>query len=420
MELLTKIHDNFGERARRATGTASLVSTRQFFGLDRDSFAVELAKVTLMLAKRIALAETHESWFAENNELPFEFENALPLDNLDTNIRCDDALFSEWPAVDAIIGNPPFQSKNKMQQEFGPAYVNRVRTRYPGVSGLADYCVYWFRRTHDELEPGGRAGLVGTNTIRQNSSREGGLDYIVQNGGTITEAISTQVWSGDAVVHVSIVDWIKGEQAGDKRLFRQVGDNLDSPWEVDEVERIGAVLSGRFDVTAAEPLRTNSESDTCDQGQTHGHKGFVLSPAQRAEMLKEDPNSAKVLRPYMIADDFLSTNPPAPKRFVIDFTPRTILEAKAFTPVIERVERMVLPDRKAAAEEEAARNKEALDDNPKARVNWHHKNFLRKWWLHSYPRAALGETSRHAALHRMQPDDQAAHIRFCEQCHQPE
>ena len=50
---------------------------------------------------------------------------------------------------------------------------------------------------------------------------------------------------------------------------------------------------------------------------------------------------------------------------------------------------MVLPDRKAAAEEEAARNKEALDDNPKARVNWHHKNFLRKWWLHSYPRAAL-------------------------------
>jgi hypothetical protein len=36
------------------------------------------------------------------------------------------------------------------------------------------------------------------------------------------------VWSGDAVVHVSIVDWIKGEQPGVKKLFRQLEDNLDS------------------------------------------------------------------------------------------------------------------------------------------------------------------------------------------------
>ena len=50
--------------------------------------------------------------------------------------------------------------------------------------------VHWFRRAHDELKLGQRAGLVGTNTIRQNESREGGLDYIVDHGGTITEAVS--------------------------------------------------------------------------------------------------------------------------------------------------------------------------------------------------------------------------------------
>jgi hypothetical protein len=42
------------------------------------------------------------------------------------------------------------------------------------------------------LKPGQRAGLVGTNTIRQNESREASLDYIVNHGGVITEAISTQ------------------------------------------------------------------------------------------------------------------------------------------------------------------------------------------------------------------------------------
>ena len=91
------------------------------------------------------------------------------------------ALFIAWPAAQVIVGNPPFQAKNKMQAEFGAAYVRRLRARYPEVSGLADYCVYWFRRAHDALPAGGRAGLVGTNTIRQNYSRGGSLDYILAN-----------------------------------------------------------------------------------------------------------------------------------------------------------------------------------------------------------------------------------------------
>src|SRR5712672_22272 len=112
-----------------------------------------------------------------------------------------------------------------MQQEFGRAYLNKVRDRYSEVPGHADYCVYWFRRAHDELISRARAGLVGTNTIRQNYSREGGLDYIVDNGGTITEAVSTQVWSGEAAVHVSIVNWIKGKAPGKKKLYVQKGDD---------------------------------------------------------------------------------------------------------------------------------------------------------------------------------------------------
>ena len=328
MEILSKIHTEFADRARKAVGTTSLVSTKQFYGIDIDPFEVELAKVTLMLAKRVALAETQNNWFAERSELPLEFENPLPLDNLDNNIRCKDALFAEWPAAAAIIGNPPYQSKNKMQQELGRVYVNRVRDHYPEVPGHADYCAYWFRRAHDELEDGCRAGLVGTNTIRQNYSREGGLDYIVENGGTITEAISSQVWSGDAAVHVSIVNWKKGEEQRPKKLFRQLGDNLDSPWEVAEVDRIGAALSGRFDVTAADALRANKESGSCDQGQTHGHKGFLLAQEEAKTLMKSDPKSHDFLKPYLTADEFLSSNPPAPGRYVMDFHPRSMLEAR--------------------------------------------------------------------------------------------
>ena len=389
MEILSKIHTEFGDRARKAVGTASLVSTKQFHGIDCDPFGVELAKVTLMLAKRIALAETQENWFAERGEQLLEFEKSLPLDNLDENIRCEDALFTQWPAADAIIGNPPYQSKNKMQEEFGRAYVNRVRDHYSEVPGRADYCVYWFRRAHDELKDSCRAGLVGTNTIRQNYSREGGLDYIVGNGGTITEAISSQVWSGDAVVHVSIVNWKKGEERGPKKLFRQLGDNLKSPWEVAAVDRIGAALSGRFDVTAADVVRANKESDSCEQGQTHGHKGFLLTKEEAQALIEVNSRSRDVLKPYLTADELLSSNPPAPSRYVLDFHPRSMLEAREYAEAFARIELAVLPDRRKKANSEDKRNREARTENRNARVNHHHRNFLNKWWLLSYPRSAL-------------------------------
>ena len=394
MEILSKIHTEFAGRARQAVRTTSLVSTKQFHGIDLDPFGVELAKVTLMLAKRVALAETKDNWFAERGEQLLEFEEPLPLDNLDDNIRCEDALFVEWPAADAIIGNPPYQSKNKMQQELGRAYVNRVRDHYPAVPGHADYCVYWFRRAHDELEDGCRAGLVGTNTIRQNYSREGGLDYIVGNGGTITEAISSQVWSGDAAVHVSIVNWKKGKEQGPKKLFRQLGDNHNSPWEVAEVDRIGAALSGRFDVTAADALRANKASDSCDQGQTHGHKGFLLAQEEAKALMESDPKIRAVLKPYLTANEFLSSNPPAPGRYVMDFHPRSMLKARAYIEAFTRIEKAVLPDRQKKAVDEVKRNHEAIAEDQDAHVNHHHQNFLKKWWLLSYPRSALMEKLR--------------------------
>ena len=162
-----------------------------------------------MLARRLAARSAHEFWDAHADVLPggdthaLQFEKDLPLDNLDENIVCADALFTPWPEADAIIGNPPFLEEQNAAGIRAGLCPETFEVRIPDVPGRADFCVYWFRKAHDHLKPGWRAGLVGTNTIRQNYSRKGGLDYIVQNGGTITEAVSSQVWSGEAAVHVS-------------------------------------------------------------------------------------------------------------------------------------------------------------------------------------------------------------------------
>jgi type II restriction/modification system DNA methylase subunit YeeA len=185
------------------------VTARQFHGMDILPFAIELAKVTMMIARKLAIDELHIS-----DEPP------LPLDNLDANFQCIDALMTKgliipWSSADVIIGNPPFLGAKRLKPERGADYVNALRKLYPEVPGMADYCVYWFRRAHDHLPvctpdrpESGRAGLVGTQNVRNNQSRVGGLDHIARTG-TIVEAVENQPWSGEANVHVSIANWVK-------------------------------------------------------------------------------------------------------------------------------------------------------------------------------------------------------------------
>ncbi len=55
---MTRLDQEFSWRkVQKQAQATSLISPRQFYGLDRDSFGVELAKVTLMLGEDLALEE---------------------------------------------------------------------------------------------------------------------------------------------------------------------------------------------------------------------------------------------------------------------------------------------------------------------------------------------------------------------------
>ncbi len=371
-ELLVRLRDK-GEKPDRLV---SAIALTQFFGIDKVPFAVELARVTLMLAKELELAEAKKT-----EEVPTDcncFEKPLPLDNLDQQIICADSLFSPWPKVDAIIGNPPYLDARKLGLEHGDAYVKKVRSAFSGVPGRADFCVYWFRKAHEQLGPNGRAGLVGTNTIRQNYSREGGLDYIVANGGTISGAVSTEVWSGDAQVHVSIVNWTKGEVLGEKVLTLQRGDRIDSPWETYTVNRINSALSIGCDVSTAIRLDANSKSTGCFEGQQPGHDGFRISASEAKSLI--DQGCEPVILPYLNGDELLGSEYIRAPRFIIDFGERDTFAARQFDAAMQIVRERVLPDWQVNAANEQTKTGKSTGE---------HQNRLRTWWQLKRQRKAM-------------------------------
>ena len=281
----------------------------------------------------------------------------------------------------------------RLKPERGVQYVNAVRQAYPQVPGMADYCVYWFRRVQDELKPctqkdpfAGRAGLVGTQNIRNNASRRGGLDYIYTDS-TIVEAVDNQPWSGEANVHVSIVNWAKTHNAkllpAKRRLWSRaeiqnsianVEQSASLPTSrrheltFHDVSNISSTLSDKTDVSSARVLQCNVVPQRVFQGVTPGHDGFVLSAKEMQDLISKDPGSRSVVFPYLVGRE-MTTGDGSPRRYLIDFNDRTIIEAMRYPAAFERIKSSALPDLIKRADKE--------HESENAR-----KQHLDGWWMH--------------------------------------
>ena len=335
LEILNKIQENFS--SYRISEVYSLISVNQFYGIDINLFAVELAKITLYFGKKIFndlflkyVKNQQLALETKNNQFIFDIEDqTLPFDDLDANIFIEDAIFCEWPKADFIIGNPPFLGGKYLRTERGDEYATKIYKAFPEVKGQPDYCVFWFRKAHNM--PAKRIGLVGTNSIAQGVSREAGLKYIVDKKGIIVDAVSTQVWSGIANVHVSIVNWIKNKKAIPSAIY------LDGK----KVKAINSSLKAQADYTGAKQLSENAAKSF--EGCQLAGKGFVISPEMAKTWIKQDAKNKKVLKPMIDGKTLVS--PCMELDWVIDFNDMSLEQASMYSLPFEHVKKYVKPER---------------------------------------------------------------------------
>jgi hypothetical protein len=316
---------------------------------------VQLARVTLWMGHKLAVEELDIH------------EEVLPLTDL-SGIQRADALAIEWPRADAIISNPPYHGAGNLRAVLGDDYVEWLKREF-GI-GVKDYAVYWIRRAHERLEPGGRAGVVATNSISQNTGRGASLDYVTGNGGVITNAIASKDWSGEAAVDVSIVNWAK------------VPTNAVRRFQLDHREVAGISTSLRDAAVAnvAEADRLRQNRGLSFEGVKPGGAGFILDDDE-AEALRRRPDAdyRTVVRPYLVGDDIANDPGQKPTRFIIDFATMSLEDASAYPAALAIVRDRVKPERDT--------NRRAIRRE--------------RWWLFSEPvpamRRALSGHSRFVA-----------------------
>jgi hypothetical protein len=338
-------------------GLSAFFPLQNMRGIEIEQFGVDLARVTLWMGHRLAVEEL---------ELD---ESTLPLADL-SGIRRADALQVDWDEANAIIGNPPYHGSQNLRNVLDDGYVEWLKDHFG--AGIKDLCVYWFRRAAEQMRPNDRAGLVGTNSISQNRARGASLNYVVEQGGVITDAVSRQKWPGEAVVNVSIVDWVQRPSETPARFV------LDG----EEVVGINTRLrESKVQIEEYEPLAANRGRSF--QGPIPAGD-FYLEPEEAGVLLAGgDASYADVVRPYLIGDDITEEPEQLPRRFVIDFDFLPLEKAMAYPSALEIVRERVKPARDVNRD----------------------KGFREKWWQFGRPRGdmrrAIEPLSRFVAGNRI-------------------
>jgi hypothetical protein len=275
----------------------------------------------------------------------YAFKTHPVLEPLD-HIECRDALMTPqgeeaaWPAVDVLVGNPPFVGDKKMRGELGAEYTERLRRLYQGrVPGGADLVCYWFEKARAAIEAGRlqRAGLVSTNSIRGGRNREV-LDRICTST-RIFEAWSDEPWVNDgAAVRVSLVGFGQSPQAAllDGKAVHRIGP------ELAEIREGGASLS------SAVPLIENQSA--AYQGPTKGGRFDVPGDTCRGWLVEPTLGTRPiwtVLKPWANGDAVTSRWPDS---WIIDFNDMPADQAALLEQPFDWVVRLVKPERDGNAE----------------------------------------------------------------------
>ena len=130
------------------------VSVSQFHGIEIEPFAAEIAKVALWLMDHLCNMEVADRFGQYFARIPIK----------DTpHIVCANALTTDWPRTDYILGNPPYLGFT-WQSDGQKA---DMRTIFPKNKNL-DFVCGWYKKASDIIQgTSSRCAFVSTNSVTQ-------------------------------------------------------------------------------------------------------------------------------------------------------------------------------------------------------------------------------------------------------------
>lgn len=327
------------------------IDVDRFYGIEYEEFPAQIAQVAMWLIDHqmnMLASETFGEYYVR-----------LPLRKSAT-IKQGNALRIDWqsliepmpwekeqPRYHFILGNPPFighQWRNMSQvEDMDSLFMDAKR------AGRLDYVAAWYIRAAEYMEKVNRieekmlpktvSAFVSTSSISQ-GEQLGILWSLLFSKYNIKIhfAHRTFKWSNEARdnagVHVVIIGFSNFDTSN-KRIY-EYDDIKGEPHEVPAKNINPYLAEGRdlFIETRGKPIHCYPEMFKGSQPTDGGY--LILNKKEKEELLSNEPNATKWIRPFWGADEFLYDK----ERYCLWLKGISPTELKSLEVIVKRVEKV--------------------------------------------------------------------------------
>lgn len=276
----------------------------QFYGIEIDDFACEIARLALWLAEHQLNKQWKQSFGYAHPALPLKSSG---------NITSGDSLVLDWHTVCPkhvedevyVIGNPPFLGTLGRTEDQRTNMLN-LFSDFNGLNKL-DFVACWFWKGAQYIQNSqAELALVSTNSICQGESVATLWPRVFSLGLNIHLAYQTFPWANNArdkaAVHVVIVGL--SAKAKTQRLFQEI----DGAWHSRNVDNISPYLvEGNNIAVATRTKPLVSGTIPLVYGNKPSDGGYlILNREERDELLRREPAAARWIKIFLGAEEFLN------------------------------------------------------------------------------------------------------------------
>ncbi len=306
----------------------SRISIEKFYGIEIDDFAVEVAILSLWIAKHQMNREFREKFRVEIPLIPLKETGKIKVGNatrVDWNAVCPNDGGTEI----YLIGNPPYKG--------GKSQGKDMKADYPFVFGDRpyskdlDYIALWFIKGADYIE-GTRAELafVTTNSVTQGEHVGLMFPMIFKKGIEIGYAYTSFKWENNAKHNAGVTVVVINLRAARPGLKVIYTDGLQV-----EAKNINGYLADapslfifrRTGVLSPSLPRMALGSMPKDGGN------LILEPREREELLAQKPESERFIKRYVGSAEFINDI----ERYCLWIEDRDLELARGISPIARRL-----------------------------------------------------------------------------------
>jgi hypothetical protein len=308
----------------------SKISVENFYGIEIDDFAVEVAILSLWIAK-------HQM----NSEFKDKFGVAIPLIPLKEagHIHPGNATRIDWRSVCSnsgdeeiyLIGNPPYYGSKRQTADQKADYEFVFGSR--PFSRNLDYIALWFVKGADYIQSSkAELAFVTTNSVAQGEHVGLMFPMIFAKGLEIGFAYTSFKWVNNAKRNAGVTVAVIGLRVASARIKHLYTDDLQI-----SVNHINGYLADGANVFIDKRTKPLSAIPPMVFGSMPNDGGaLILTSSERDELVSSDSRAKPLIRRFLGASEFIAGT----DRYVLWIEPTSIATAGSIPDIAARIEKV--------------------------------------------------------------------------------